>query len=72
MDIKKQIGLKVKDQRKKIKLTQKEFGVLVNFRTATISDIESGKVNVNIETLEQIAKALNIGLVIEFDLKVKK
>lgn len=70
MDIKKQIGLKVKARRKGKKLSQLDLGTMSKTSRETVINIEAGKSNVEIETLEKIAEALDCG--IEFDLKNKK
>ncbi|WLP85323.1 Dam family site-specific DNA-(adenine-N6)-methyltransferase [Mycoplasma seminis] len=57
--LKEVIGRNIKEIRNNIHLSQDELSFLVNIERTQISKIESGKVNITIETLEKIAKALN-------------
>jgi len=45
--------------RREKNLTQEELAGRLNFSQAWLSKIESGKKNVNLETLNNLAKALN-------------
>lgn len=53
----------VKKARKQAKLTQEELAALTGLRRLTIIRIENGQ-NTSIESLERIAKALNMKLTI--------
>lgn len=60
------IGGNIKKMRKYRKLTQDQLANEAGIRIATISDIESGKANFEINTLVRIASALNCYLDISF------
>ena len=57
------IGLKIKLERTKRKLSQEKLGELAGMRKTHIGDIERGTTVPSIETLNKIALALNIELV---------
>lgn len=54
------IGDKVKKIRKEQNLTQKDLASLCNISFSFISDVETGRRNASIETLNLISKALNV------------
>ena len=58
MDIKKKFGQNVKELRKAISISQEELALRLNADQAYVSRIESGQMNVTLETIEEIAKAL--------------
>lgn len=60
------LGLMIKEIRKQKKRTQEQLANECALRTATISDIEAGKANFQINTLVRIASALNCYLDISF------
>ena len=60
------IGISIKKMRKFRELTQQELADKSGLRVATISDIESGKANFEINTLVRIAAALEFALDIRF------
>lgn len=70
MDIKKQIGLKLKHRRKEKNLSQTEIADQIGMQRKAIAEIESGKSNFMFDTLTRIAEALDCS--VEIDLKVKK
>ena len=53
------IGILIKKMRKFRELTQQDLADKSGLRVATISDIESGKANFEINTLVRISSALN-------------
>ncbi len=59
-DIKKLLGKKIKLIRKERKLTQEQLAELVDIGTPNISYIENGKFAPSNETLQKIAKALDV------------
>ncbi|MBL8789034.1 MAG: helix-turn-helix transcriptional regulator [Rhizobiales bacterium] len=59
MDIKKRLGLAVKDYRKRMDVSQEELAMRIGADQAYVSRIEAGQMNVTLETLELIADALN-------------
>ncbi|MBU0976535.1 MAG: deoxynucleoside kinase [Patescibacteria group bacterium] len=52
------IGKKIKKTRGDLGLSQKELGILTNYSVPTLSLIESGKINISVESLSNIAMAL--------------
>ncbi|MEI8135559.1 MAG: helix-turn-helix transcriptional regulator [bacterium] len=60
MSIKKTIGDNIRKFRKEIGWTQEKLGVRAGFHPNYISRLELGQENVQIETLERIAKVLKI------------
>ena len=55
----KAIGKRVCDSRKKLGITQEKLSEMVDLSPAHISHIESGKTKVSLESLVNIANALN-------------
>jgi ribosome-binding protein aMBF1 (putative translation factor) len=53
-------GLKVREQRKLKKLSQEKLALLCNIDRSYMGRIERGEVNVTIEKLYELAKALDI------------
>lgn len=60
MNIKKLLGKKIQQIRKKRKLTQEYVAEIVGIETSSISNIENGKYYPSAENLEKILKVLNI------------
>ena len=58
MDIKKKFGLNVKELRKAANISQEELALRLDADQAYVSRIESGQMNVTLETIEEISKAL--------------
>lgn len=48
--------------RKSVGLTQSELAAAAGIRPATVSDIESGKIDPRLSTLKALAKALKLGI----------
>lgn len=67
MDNKKLLGKRIKELRKKSKLTQEDLAEMVDIETSTLSGIESGRHFPSLFTLEKIAKSLNLELKTFFD-----
>lgn len=60
MSIKKSLGLKIKELRKKAKFSQEKFSEMVDMNPRQIVRIENGESFPTAENLERIALALNI------------
>lgn len=59
-DIKKLLGLKIKEYRKANNLTQEQLAELVGIGTANISYIETGKFSPSIETLKKLSEIFKV------------
>ena len=60
MDIKKRFGLAVKKKRIAVGISQEELAMRIGADQAYISRMEAGQMNATLETLEQVALALQI------------
>ena len=60
MNLKKQIGRRLKELRNKRNMTQEKFAEMINIEQNTLSCIENGKNFFSAETLENIIKVLGI------------
>ena len=60
MDIKQRVGNQIRNARKAKGLTQKELGEKLGVADSVVTNYESGKQNLTIETLEKIADAIGI------------
>lgn len=60
MNIKKQLGAKIKRLRIKKGLTQEQFAEKINIATRTLSGIETGENFLTADTLEKILDVLNV------------
>ena len=60
MNVKKELGLKIKRLRAKHKLTQEQLAEKMGIATRTLCGIENGENFVKAETLEKICKIFNI------------
>ncbi|GAA6213216.1 helix-turn-helix transcriptional regulator [Hyphomicrobiales bacterium 4NK60-0047b] len=60
MEIKKKFGSNVRDLRKLANISQEELALRLNADQAYVSRIEAGQMNVTLETIDEIAKALNV------------
>lgn len=56
MDVKKELGLKIKKIRQKEGLTQEQFAEKINIATRTLAGIEIGESFVSAQTIENILK----------------
>ena len=59
-NVKSLLGAKIREYRKKKQLTQEELATLVGIEIPSLSNIENGKNYPNSETIEKIAKGLNV------------
>ena len=62
MDIKKELGLKIKNLRKQLGQTQEEFAEKIGIATRTLAGIEIGESFVSAQTIERILQYLDISL----------
>lgn len=62
-----QVAVEVRNLRDKLGMTQREFAKLVKKPQSTIARIESGKMNVSINVLSEIAAATNQRLTVKFE-----
>ena len=53
------VGENVRRRRKRLKMTQAELAYLAQINTGFISEIENGKANPSVKTLDALAIALN-------------
>lgn len=60
MEIKKRFGLAVREKRNQLNVSQEELAMRIGADQGYVSRIESGQMNVTLETLEQIARALDV------------
>lgn len=61
MEIKKRFGLAVKEHRRILNVSQEELAMRVGADQAYVSRVEAGQMNITLETIEQIASALEVG-----------
>lgn len=62
LNINEKIGIKISILRKRLKFSQEKLSEFSGLSKNSISSIERGESNPSIETLDRIAKALNIEL----------
>ncbi len=62
MDVKLKIGLRIKELREKINLSQKDLSYTADLDRSYIASIENGQRNVSIVNIEKIATALGVTL----------
>ena len=67
MDIKVNIGNRIKALREEANITQKDLSFSSDLDRSYIAGVESGKRNISIKNIERIAKALNISVKDFFD-----
>ena len=63
-DSKKKIGKLIKAARKQRNLTQKELGEILGLAESTVTNYEAGRQNLTLDTLDKIAEALQVELLI--------
>jgi HTH-type transcriptional regulator/antitoxin HipB len=59
-DLKKKVGKAIKEARKAKGFTQKELGQQLGVADSVITNYESGKQNLTIDTLQKLAEALSV------------
>ena len=62
-----QVAVEVRNLRDKLGMSQREFAKMVGKPQSTIARIESGKMNVSINVLNEIADATNQKLTVKFE-----
>lgn len=72
MNISEKIGSRLKNIRIELDITQEKLSELSELHTTYISDIENGKRNISMKSLEKIILGLNITFVSFFDDKIFK
>ena len=72
MNISEKIGSRLKNIRIELDITQEKLSELSELHTTYISDIENGKRNISMKSLEKIIIGLNITFVSFFDDKIFK
>jgi transcriptional regulator with XRE-family HTH domain len=60
MDIRKRIGLRIKEYRTNLKLTQEALAFKAEIDKTYINEVENGKRNVSVINLEKIIYALDV------------
>ena len=70
MDIRKKIGLRIKELRLDLKLTQEALAFKAEIDKTYINEVENGKRNVSVINLEKIIRALNIQIASFFNHKL--
>jgi len=67
MDIRKKIGLRIKEYRINLKLTQEALAFKAEVDKTYLNEVENGKRNISVVNLEKIIVALEVSLKIFFD-----
>lgn len=62
MDIRTKFGKRVREARRKLRLSQEELAYHADSNRTYISDVERGTRNPSIEVVERIAQALNVSI----------
>lgn len=62
MDIRKKIGLRIKEYRTSLKLTQEALAFKAEIDKTYVNEVENGKRNVSVINLEKIVYALDISI----------
>ncbi len=62
MDIKKNLGIKIRSIRRAKGYTQEKLAELVGIEPPSLSYIETGKFSPSVETLQKLADVLNVGV----------
>lgn len=60
--IRKKLGERIKELRKAARITQEELGEKARLSYKYIGELERGRVNVSIDSIERIAAALGVGI----------
>lgn len=61
-EINKKVGLRIREIRKKKKMSQEQLAYVADLHRAYMGQIERGEKNIGLINLEKIAKALNVSL----------
>jgi transcriptional regulator with XRE-family HTH domain len=60
MDIKQKVGLRIKELRQQLQLSQEAVANRAEIERTFMTHVENGRRNVSIETLEKIIRALDV------------
>jgi len=60
MEIKKQFGHAMREKRRETGISQEELAMRIGADQAYVSRIEAGQMNITLETVEELAKALGV------------
>jgi len=60
MDIKQKVGLRIRELRKQLELSQESLAYKAEVDRTYMTDVENGRRNVSLEILEKIIKALEV------------
>lgn len=67
MDIRKKIGLRIKEFRTELKLTQEALAFKAEVDKTYLNEVENGKRNISVVNLEKVIYALEVNYRIFFD-----
>lgn len=62
MDIKSKVGIRIREVREIVKMSQKDLAYAADLDRSYIASVENGKRNISIVNLEKVANALGITL----------
>jgi transcriptional regulator with XRE-family HTH domain len=60
MDLKKKVGLRIRQLRKELELSQEALALKADVDRTYVTDVEAGRRNVSLEILQRLILALNI------------
>jgi DNA-binding Xre family transcriptional regulator len=60
MKTKEKFGIAVRERRKELEMSQKDLGVRIGLDQGYVSRIEQGKMNITLDTMEEICKVLDV------------
>jgi len=67
MDIRLKVGLRIKELRKKLKLTQESLAFKADMDKTYVNEVENGKRNISIVNLEKLIIALDTSIIAFFN-----
>lgn len=70
MDISEKVGIRIKSIRKELKITQEKLAERADLDTTYISEVENGKRNITIVSLQKILVALDRSFVSIFIIEI--
>jgi transcriptional regulator with XRE-family HTH domain len=62
MDIRKKVGLRIRELRQNLKLTQEALAFKAEIDKTYVNEVENGKRNVSVINLEKIVTALDVSI----------
>lgn len=69
MDIRVKVGLRIKELRQKLQLTQEKLAFKAEVDKTYLNEVENGKRNISLVNLEKVVKALEVSFNQFFDSK---